>query len=710
MKTLSHPTTFQYHVISCFWGDFFTFGSILTPNLTVKFFLMSVTVFVGDLSYFCTEAELTELFTNYGRVERAIVRRSREGMTLNYGFLTISHLKDNRSPEDMVGVVDGQILLGRQIRVTIQGHGSQPQNRESPRAVKKPLHVQVYLRFQTENTKARVDESVLRNIFCHFGTIGDVIVKEHSLLPDVHKICGYAFLYFLEKSSAIQAVAATFFNTMSPVIEDERLFLEPVITGHQAPPATTKGDHHHHHQHPSDESHSSSPSLIQQGLWIDGVVYKASFPKQPPSSSISAPSSTASSVVSSTAASPTSFSPPISNPSSSTLTTAKLLPTESDGAYKQSAAADRLVPERSHHHTRKLFPHKPGSDPAHRPSVVSSKTFPYSSRTPPSAVSNTSTSSSIAAGNTSSPSHQSTMPRQPQPQPPVPPSTSYPSLPYSSNAHPPVRASNPSVSASTIPIGNGYPPDGRIPAPLWFSSLPRGYVPPEMSSYPPPDHPSLFRPGYPVYHQSSNGASADTPSVMVLPTGMDSSSAPSSGVPPGVLRPNPLIVMTPPQPQNPYYLYPPGQHHQYGGDSRYLPAPNGAVPTASASSMPLHAAVPGHPLYPNAHYSNHSHFLSFPPPPQQSHNLSPHYVPTGVPPTPPVHIQASYHASSPSAATNDAWKGPSPTSTWTANQADGRNDPMPLGSSASSASSQASITAAATAPSTSSSALPRKQT
>eukprot|EP01033_Poteriospumella_lacustris_P010274 gene10274-7296_t len=657
---------------------------------------MSVTVFVGDLSYFCTEAELTELFTTYGRVDRAIVRRSREGMTLNYGFLTISHLKDNRSPEDMVDVVDGQILLGRQIRVTIQGHGSQPQSRESPRAAKKPLHVQVYLRFQTENTKTRVDESVLRNIFSHFGAVADVIVKEHALLPDVHKICGYAFLYFLEKSSAVQAVAATFFNTMSPVIDDERLFLEPVITG-QAATTTTKGDHSEH----SDEGHPASPSLIQQGLWIDGVVYKASFPKQLPSSSSSAPTSSASSVVSSTAASPSSFSPMISHPSSSTATsTAKPSPIDSDVSHKQSAATDRFLPERSNHHTRKLF-HKPGSDPAHRPSVAPSKNLPYSSRTPPSAVSNTSTSSSIAAGHILSPSHPSTMPRQTHPQPPVPPSTTYPSLPYSSNAYPPIHVTNPSASGSTNPNGNGHAPDGRMPAaPLWFSSLPPGYVPPEMSSYPAhemPNHPSLFHPGYPVYHQGPNGASTDAPSVMVLPPGMDSStraafppssSAPSSGGPPSVPRPNPLIVMTPPQPQNPYYLYPPGQHHQYGGDSRYLPTPNGSIPATS---------LPGHPLYPNAHYSSHSHFMSFPPPPQQAHTLSPHYVSSGG--VPPVHIQAAYQASSPSATTNDAWKGPSPTSTWAANHADARNDPTPVRSSASSASSQNSISANTTAPS-----------
>ena len=73
-----------------------------------------VELFVGDLSYFCTEEQLRSLFSEYGTVAEARIRRGeRNGHSLMHGFVKMTSLGDaNRCAE----ALDDAMYMGRRLR------------------------------------------------------------------------------------------------------------------------------------------------------------------------------------------------------------------------------------------------------------------------------------------------------------------------------------------------------------------------------------------------------------------------------------------------------------------------------------------------------------------------------------------------------------------------------------------------------------------
>lgn len=71
-------------------------------------------LFVGDLSKFCTEANLESLFSTYGHVvEVKIKRNNTTGKTLSYGFVTF--LTDESAALAMEHL-NGYSFFGRNLR------------------------------------------------------------------------------------------------------------------------------------------------------------------------------------------------------------------------------------------------------------------------------------------------------------------------------------------------------------------------------------------------------------------------------------------------------------------------------------------------------------------------------------------------------------------------------------------------------------------
>ncbi len=71
-------------------------------------------IFVGDLSFFCKEMDLYELFCPYGQVLKPRIRRSdKDGRTLMYGFVEMPVLED---AEKAVRALQGSRFQGRDIR------------------------------------------------------------------------------------------------------------------------------------------------------------------------------------------------------------------------------------------------------------------------------------------------------------------------------------------------------------------------------------------------------------------------------------------------------------------------------------------------------------------------------------------------------------------------------------------------------------------
>lgn len=71
------------------------------------------TIFVGDLSYFVSEAELLTLFSQYGTVNSVKLQRGVNGENLQYAFVEILR----ESAEKAVNTLQGQRFCGRKLRL-----------------------------------------------------------------------------------------------------------------------------------------------------------------------------------------------------------------------------------------------------------------------------------------------------------------------------------------------------------------------------------------------------------------------------------------------------------------------------------------------------------------------------------------------------------------------------------------------------------------
>jgi RNA recognition motif-containing protein len=70
------------------------------------------TVFIGDLSFHCDENDISRLFQPYGTIQSIIIRRSRNGESLRYGFVRI--LSDNL--QMILDDLHGKKFMGRRLR------------------------------------------------------------------------------------------------------------------------------------------------------------------------------------------------------------------------------------------------------------------------------------------------------------------------------------------------------------------------------------------------------------------------------------------------------------------------------------------------------------------------------------------------------------------------------------------------------------------
>lgn len=70
------------------------------------------TLFVGDLSYFCSDDDLRRLFEPFGPVKSASVRRSSNNESLHYGFVQMN-IEDATVA---FHAMQGQKVMGRHLR------------------------------------------------------------------------------------------------------------------------------------------------------------------------------------------------------------------------------------------------------------------------------------------------------------------------------------------------------------------------------------------------------------------------------------------------------------------------------------------------------------------------------------------------------------------------------------------------------------------
>eukprot|EP01039_Chlorochromonas_danica_P004499 gene4498-4934_t len=171
----------------------------------------SRTLFLGDLSYFCKEEDICNLFAEYGPISTVRVRRGVTGESLMHGFVA---LETAEAAHRAIAALDGVEFMGRNLRVQLSSDGQRP----APGA--KDKLVQVHVSFISKQTSTLICEKVLREIFCAFGQIADVTIKKHSVLPKQHRQSGYGFVYFFEAPAAYRAMHALKHSTVREITLD----------------------------------------------------------------------------------------------------------------------------------------------------------------------------------------------------------------------------------------------------------------------------------------------------------------------------------------------------------------------------------------------------------------------------------------------------------------------------------------------------------
>lgn len=73
----------------------------------------SKTIFVGDLSFFCTELELAMAFNPFGEIAALEIKRGRYGDSLMHGFLEYT---TEIAAHNAITEMNGKKFMGRKIR------------------------------------------------------------------------------------------------------------------------------------------------------------------------------------------------------------------------------------------------------------------------------------------------------------------------------------------------------------------------------------------------------------------------------------------------------------------------------------------------------------------------------------------------------------------------------------------------------------------
>lgn len=74
-------------------------------------------LFLGDLSFFCNEADLRKAFEQFGVVTAARIKRGKSKKNLSYGFIEFSSIEEAvRAMQAM----DGVMFFGQQLRYVME--------------------------------------------------------------------------------------------------------------------------------------------------------------------------------------------------------------------------------------------------------------------------------------------------------------------------------------------------------------------------------------------------------------------------------------------------------------------------------------------------------------------------------------------------------------------------------------------------------------
>lgn len=179
------------------------------------------TIFLGDLSYFCSEQDLAQLFSKFGKVIHVRIPRSPQGDSLMHGFIS---LDSPLSALEAVKNCNGLEFMGRVLRVQLTSDHDKKSVSSFSGAASTSLarnnYVQIHFSFISYQLINTITEVLLRKIFVCYGKIADVSIKKYRISEQKNNQSGYGFVYFYDLVSAKKALEALKRNTLYDITFD----------------------------------------------------------------------------------------------------------------------------------------------------------------------------------------------------------------------------------------------------------------------------------------------------------------------------------------------------------------------------------------------------------------------------------------------------------------------------------------------------------
>eukprot|EP01040_Poterioochromonas_malhamensis_P021258 gene21258-25604_t len=139
---------------------------------------VNTSLFVGDLPKFASESDLEQLFSPFGvLLDAKIKRNSTTGKTLSYGFVTFA---TEASAQEALKAMDGNMFSGRKLRVRWAMYNAKGNNGSAPNSQSQMIN-SVYVRFVTPMLDRYITEEDLHYVFDGFGNVVDASIKESSI-------------------------------------------------------------------------------------------------------------------------------------------------------------------------------------------------------------------------------------------------------------------------------------------------------------------------------------------------------------------------------------------------------------------------------------------------------------------------------------------------------------------------------------------------
>eukprot|EP01031_Cornospumella_fuschlensis_P026199 gene26199-31638_t len=164
------------------------------------------TLFLGDLSTFCSERDIHQVFSPYGEILEIKIMRSEETYrNLSYGFIKFANAN---SAKKALNGLNGVLFCGRHLRLGWASY----KNKKEPKILLHHDRIEsssVHVSYISYQLKTIITEESLRVLFSTYGVVLDTSIKKSYIDESINRQCGYGFVHFACSQEGIESALAS---------------------------------------------------------------------------------------------------------------------------------------------------------------------------------------------------------------------------------------------------------------------------------------------------------------------------------------------------------------------------------------------------------------------------------------------------------------------------------------------------------------------